>query len=96
MVSACLPCIRPIFPKILPSFFSPKKDSRRDINVGMEGSRQSDGTPLKKLGLGVARGGEFQRLSDREGRGEEGGQGGGRGGRGGRRREEGRVKVSNV
>jgi len=27
---------------------------------------------LKKLGLGVARGGEFQRLSDREGRGEEG------------------------
>ncbi len=43
----------------------------------MEGSRQSDGTPLKKLGLGVARGGEFQRLSDREGRGEEGGEGGG-------------------
>lgn len=38
----------------------------------MEGSRQSDGMPLKKLGLGVARGGEFQRLSDREGRGEEG------------------------
>lgn len=55
----------------------------------MEGSRQSDGTPLKKLGLGVARGGEFQRLSDREGRGEEGGEGGG--GRAGRRegREEG-------